>query len=218
MSLFGCDVSAYQPTIGTLSTPWNDPRIDFGIVKLSESLYETKSATAHCAAIRSAGKRLGAYQFFHPEVDAHGQFEAFDLAAAQAGYGNPDDMVPAVDVEYFSGHGVSPAWEPLLKELVDYIVEAYNWPLLYCNWETWHLLGEPQWFEKCHLWIPFYSAEGLPMQAPPLNPKHVPAKREDWAIWQFGAGKMFASIQCQKGGVDQNRANYLPLISGERAS
>ena len=209
--LFGCDVSGYQPAN---LVPWADPRIGFGLVKFSEGDGQASSAVAHCAKVRAAQKPLGGYHFFHPECEARGQFEAFDGMSALVHYGYPGDVVPAIDVEYFKGHGVTVAWNASLQELVALFSEAYSCkPMLYVNAATWQLLGKPSWLLEHPLWVPYFSREGCAApEGLPLS--MVPGTRTDWAIWQRLGGRLFGNVQAQAGfgSVDQNIAQHLPLI------
>jgi hypothetical protein len=209
--LFGCDVSGWQPS--TL-VPWSDTRINFGLVKFSEGDGQASSAAGHVAHIRACEKPLGAYHFFHPECDARSQFEAFDGVSSRVGYGKPGDIVPAIDVEYFKGHGVTKYWTPLLDAFAALLEEGYHCkPMLYINAATWQLLGSPAWVLEHPLWVPFFSLEKHPAPASlPLSV--VPGKLENWAIWQRLGGKLFGNVQEQAayGAVDQNLAQRLPLI------
>ena len=209
--LFGCDVSGYQ---SAALVPWSDERIGFGLVKFSEGEGQAASAERHVAAIRAAGKPVGGYHFFHPECDERTQYESFDCVAARGNYGNPGDIVPAVDVEYFKGHGVNAAWNAPLQGLVALLEEAYACkPMLYINAATWQLLGSPAWVLEHPLWVPYFSIEGHPAPAN-LPLWTVPGHSPNWAIWQRLGGKLFGDTQAQKayGAVDQNIAQHLPLI------
>jgi GH25 family lysozyme M1 (1,4-beta-N-acetylmuramidase) len=218
--LFGCDVSYCQaPSL----VPWGHPRIDFGNVKATEGAARDSKLAAHVERIRAAKKHLSLYHFFRPDVEIQAQYEAFANASADVGYGNGDplDVVPDIDVEYFGGHAVTRAWEPLLRDFVDRLTEAFygQRPLLYLNWETWICLGSPEWALDCPLWVPFYMREGLTMPTGDvLDKRHVPGKLTDWSIWQFGAGRLFGNKQegQESYSVDQNRARYLPLLNGEK--
>lgn len=211
--IFGCDVSGYQPS--TL-VPWEDARIGFAIVKMSEANREATSARLHIPKVRAAGKRLGGYHFFHPEFDPQLQYDEFYSVSVETGYGTPDDIVPAIDIEYFSGHGVTPAWCKPLRAFADLIEQAFAKPLLYCSESTWVCLGRPAWLVDYPLWVPAYMADGWKPKDT-LAPGLVPVGAE-WAIWQYYVGPLFGTTQDSRarGAVDQNRANYLPLISGER--
>lgn len=209
--LFGCDVSSYQPA--TL-VPWADDRIAFGLVKFSEGDTRAAAAGGHVAALRKANKLLGAYHFFHPECSARSQFEALDTAANVQGYGGKGDIVPAVDVEYFRGHGVTKQWCEQLQPFVDMLTEAYDaLPLIYMNASTFYLLGEPSWLLRCPLWVPYFSREGC-LRPAALPLAMVPGHTDNWAIWQQLGGKLLGTVQDQKcaGAVDQNWAKRLPLV------
>lgn len=201
------DVSGWQP-VGLV--PWADPRIAGGIVKATQDTHEQPSARRHCAAIRAAGKPLGLYHFFHPEGDPKAQFDAFDYVARDVGYGLPEDIVPAIDVEYFSGHGVTAAWNDPLRQLAEDMAQAFAAPLIYLSMGTWILLGRPQWIFAYKLWVTFYRFKGLDH---PLNlpPQYVPGGRE-WHLWQYYGGRLFGKVQESQPAVDHNSARSLPLI------
>lgn len=208
---FGCDVSSYQaPTL----VDWSDSRIAFAILKASEGSAEDKRVREHAAAVHNAHKPLGLYHFFHPDGDLRGQFEAFDTVAGAVGYGHEGDIVPAIDVEYYRKHEVTPAWCGPLREFAEMFTEAFGArPLMYCSQSTWVCLGRPAWLLEFPLWVPFYMMDGL-TPAAKLSPNHVPGNRTDWCIWQRYVGKLFGTIQNTKatGAVDQNWAQRLPLI------
>jgi hypothetical protein len=209
---FGCDVSYCQkPGL----VPWVDPRLDFAIVRATNGASVDHVAAAHVAKVRAAAKRLSLYAFFQPNETPRGHFEAIDQFAAASGYGS-GDLVPAVDVEWYPGHPVTTAWAEPLRELVDMLTEAYQArPLLYMRSNTWKLMGAPAWALDCPFWIGWYPVEGHLMNLSPPGLNEVPGGG-DWAIWQFGAGRLFGSVQEQfkPYSVDQNRANRLPLIGG----
>jgi len=212
--IFGCDVSGYQSS--TL-VPWADPRIGFGIVKFSEAGSAATSTKLHCAALRGANKPMAGYHFFHPECDVRAQFEAFDNVAASVGYGNgnPLDVVPALDIECFAGHGVTPAWNEPLEQLAAMFSDAFAMPLLYLNASTWAALGKPTWILDYPLWVAMYAIDGA-VPRDTLPSKFVPGNG-DWTIWQRYVGPLFGTVQNTKarGAVDQNWAKTLPMI-GEK--
>ena len=202
------DVSGWQP-VGLV--PWADFRIAGGIVKATEDAHEQASCRRHCAAVRAASKPLGLYHFFHPEGDVKAQFDAFDYVASHVGYPLATDIVPAIDIEYFQGHGVTAAWNAPLRELVEMFVQAYGAsPLLYLSMGTWICLGRPEWVFAHKLWVTFYRAKGLEH---PLNlpPKYNPGNRH-WDLWQFYGGRLFGKVQESQPAVDHNAATSLPLI------
>lgn len=208
--LQGFDVSYCQdPAL----VPWGDDRIAFGIVKGTEACTEDSKVKQHVARIRAAGKKLGLYHFFHPDVAAKAQFEAFDWLCASVAYGHDGDIVPAVDVEYFKGHEVKPTWNALAQEFCDMLDEAFEGRcMLYMSESTWVCLGRPTWVLEHPLWVPLYVRDGFP---PPkeLSPRFVPGAGQ-WCIWQNYVGPLFGSLQDTKarGAVDHNIARRLPLI------
>ena len=207
---FGCDISSYQePTL----INWNDERINFAILKASENLTEDKRVRGHAAEVRNAQKPMGLYQFFHPDTDVTRQFTVFKSVADAVEYGGNGDIVPAIDIEYFRLHEVTPKWCEPLRAFADLLEGAFAKPLLYCSRSTWICLGRPEWLLEHPLWVPFYMMDGL---VPPLtlSPSHVPGERADWCIWQRLVCKLFGGIQNTKetGAVDQNWAQRIPRI------
>lgn len=207
----GCDVSYCQEP---KRVPWADQRLSFGIVKATEGVSRDRNAVAHAEAIRAAGKVLGAYHFFRPDMGSRDQFEALDAAALAMGYGKPGDLVPAIDVEYYRGHEVKPTWCGPLRAFAELLTEAFSAPpLIYCSQSTWVCLGRPAWLLQYPLWVPLYVRDG---RVPPksLAPRYVPGGG-DWAIWQHYVGPLFGTIQdtAARGAVDHNLAKQLPRIT-----
>ena len=214
---FGLDVSSYQDPA---RMPYADPRVAFVIAKATEGTSRDKRFHAHVSAAVGAGKIVGAYHFFHPEVDPLAASEAFSDAAAECGYGHEGDIVPAIDVEFFAkAHPVDRSWNAPLRQLCDLLEEGFgSKPLLYMGGNTWACLGSPAWTLPYPLWVPMYWADGL-VPGQTLADKFVPHRRRDWAIWQRYVGPAFGTIQQSKAGnaIDQNWAQSLPLIQGRVA-
>lgn len=209
--LFGCDVSSYQPS--TL-VPWDDTRIDFGIVKATEGIGIDSALHLHVAAIRKANKALGLYHFFHPEVDVIVQFNTFKNIAC-SGIIQKGDIVPAIDIESFGAtHGVTPSWSAPLKALVDLFTENFGNALLYIGVNSWVFMGKPDWVGSYPLWVPHYMYDGYVPPPWPLSASSCPCKKPA-TIWQGRVSPLFQQIQNDKAvrAVDQNWAAELPRIS-----
>lgn len=210
---FGLDVS-YCQSLDLI--PWEDDRIDFGIVRATHGAAVDVKAEGHCARIHAAKTRLGLYAFFEPRATGAQHFEAFHHLADKVGFGTSGDLAPVVDVEFYPGHPVTRDWDVPVGEFVDLLEETYLVPpLLYLTKGTWLQMGKPSWALRCNFWIPRFPLEGHPMNLTPPPPSVVPGGNE-WAIWQFGAGKLYGSVQEGRKpySVDQNRAQYLPLVGG----
>jgi hypothetical protein len=210
---FGLDVSYCQALD---LVPWENERIDFGIVRATHGATVDVKAEGHCARIHAAKKRLGLYAFFEPAVSAEHHAEAFHSLADKVGFGVEGDLLPAVDLEAYPGHPVTKAWDVPAGEFVDLLEEIYLAPpLLYLTFGTWVAMGRPLWVTRCNFWIPRYPFQGHPFNLTPPPPSVVPGGNA-WSIWQYGAGKLFGGVQ-EDGkpySVDQNHAQCLPLVGG----
>lgn len=148
---------------------------------------------------------LGLYHFFHVESPASAQFAAFCSAADSVGYGI-GDIVPAVDLEKYSTHAVTPAWKEGAEELCSLLSQRYGSCMPYINNSTWASMGKPEWVLSYDLWVPQYNFDNkLPLVTCTASPKSKPPK-----LWQNYVGPMFGAItgklQNSKSpvGVDQN--------------
>lgn len=204
------DVSGYQPPN---RVPWNDARIDGGIVKLTEGTTPSKGASYHVPAIRAAGKALGVYHFFRPDEPPMDQYMAFRGVADAAGYG-VGDIVPAVDIERCITRGkwteAAASWNDGLQVVCQQLARRYGDALVYCNQSTWIQLGRPKWLLTYLLWVPYVPLDGHGAFAScSLTPGGKP-----WTIWQKLWGPLFLNQQDSKSpiGVDQNDARELPRI------
>ena len=210
---FGLDVSVWQSLD---LVPWEHQGLDFAIVRAIHGGAIDVKAEGHCARIHDAHKKLSLYAFFEPAFTAEIHREAFAQIADRVGYGVAGDIAPAVDIEGYKGHPVTKAWDKPAGEFVDLLEETYLVPpLLYLTYGTWVAMGKPSWALRCNFWIPRFPLPDHPMNLTPPPPSVVPGGN-GWAIWQYGAGKLFGNVQ-EDGkaySVDQNRAQYLPLIGG----
>ena len=213
VSTYGVDVSGYQPD-GRV--PWSDARIGYGIVKATENVTKSKGLSYHVAAIRKEQEarmaesgdyvlQMGLYHFFHVETPAASQFDAFCAAATSVGYGI-GDIVPAVDLERYAAHAVTPAWQEGAEELCSRLEKRYGGCIPYINASTWSDMGKPEWILKYDLWVPQYNFDNkLPLAGCTASPKATPPK-----LWQNYVGPMFGSLtgKLQESnspvGVDQN--------------
>lgn len=207
--LFGCDVSHYQST--TL-VPWDDERIDFGIVKCTDGMSIDSSWEKHFEAIQKANKSVGYYHFFHPEIEIQQQFDNFDRQVS--GYIATGDIVPAIDIESFGAtHGVTPLWSAPVQAIAQLFTAHYGKPLLYMGVNTWALMGKPPWVSDYPLWVPRYVYDGVMPPPPPINPLNCPCKKNA-TIWQGRVSALWSVFQHEKiaGAVDQNWAVELPRV------
>lgn len=213
-----CDVSGYQsPTL----VPWGDPRIVGGIVKCNEGATLSKGLQAHTEAIRKSGKPFGLYIFFRPDVDVEQQFETFQGGATQVGYGDSSGscIIPAIDVERYYKRAQTgttwveptPAWNPLIKDLIQKLVDAYEELYIYGGASTWAALGKPTWWTAHKLWVPRYNYNGNP---PPDPDKISTPGGAQWSLAQTLVGPMFSQVQQDNApnAVDQSCAKDITLL------
>jgi GH25 family lysozyme M1 (1,4-beta-N-acetylmuramidase) len=207
--LFGCDVSRYQST--TL-VPWDDERIDFGIVKCTDGLGIDSNCIKHVEAIRKSNKTVGLYCFFHPEIEIKKQFENFwRQTSSVIAVG---DITPAIDIESFgTTHGVTPLWSAPIQALAETFTTYYGKPLLYMGINTWELMGKPTWVANYPLWVPRYVYDGVMPPPPPINNIYCPCKKPA-SIWQGRVSPLWNAFQYKNiaGAVDQNWAVELPRV------
>jgi len=213
VSTYGVDVSGYQPD-GRV--PWSDPRVGYGIVKATENVTRSKGLAYHVAAIRKeqgarmaeagdAVLQLGLYHFFHVESPVAQQLAAFNSAAIDVGYGI-GDIIPAVDLEKYSTHAVTPAWREGSEELCAALAQRYGGCMPYINDSVWYAMGKPAWVLNYDLWVPQYNYNGkLPLSECTASPRPGLPR-----LWQNYVGPMFGAVtgKLQESnspvGVDQN--------------
>ena len=206
--ILGVDVSHYQkPGL----VPWNDSRIGFGYVKFSEATFQDSGAQSHVTAITAAGKMLGGYHFFEPDIDQVEQLATFVMAAEKLGYGQ-GDLIPGLDVERCITRGkwenAEPSWNTALEALAEGLAGKFGDVLIYCGWATFIQLGSPSWLLERRLWVPYVSVDGYP---PPTTCHKSPGgKAPD--LWQFLWAPMFSTLQesTHAGAVDQDVCDVLP--------
>ena len=211
--LHGIDVSFCQ----TRPPPFDDPRVGFAYIRATTGPRRDKLAAWHVSRMRPTGKPFGLYAFYEPDHSALEHFEAFDQFAAELRFESQEQpLVPAVDVEYYKGHGVGPSWEPGLRDFCDRLTEAYRAPpMLYMTAATWLLLGKPAWVSNCRHWVPWYPVEGHALNLSSPRPSKVPCGAS-WDVWQYGAAPLGGQVQRQYAStsLDLDWASSLYLVGG----
>jgi lysozyme len=212
--IYGVDVSHHQnPT----ALPWADMRAagcSFCIVRLTYGTMLDRHAAEHVKRARAVGMRVGAYHFFRASLPVASQLDAFDRACFSSGYGEPGDIVPALDFEDDTEK------RPILPEHAPLAERAYRGlelrfeaePLIYTTQRDWGRVGRPDWVLRAPLWVAHYSA---PSRKEPATPGGMA-----WAIWQHRVGRFVFDgpagyYKDDAPQIDQNRALALPLINGE---
>jgi hypothetical protein len=212
--LFGVDVSHHQKPE---SLNWDAMRAagcSFAIARACYGTMRDRVFPEHIRRARAAGMRVGAYLFFRPDQPLRDQFEQFAGAALVAGYGRPDDIVPALDFEDDTEkRPIRPSDSPNAEALALKLQVKFGVPpICYITQRDWGRAGKPAWVLSLPLWVAHYSA---PSRKEPATPNGMP-----WAIWQHRVARFDPSgpsgYYPDPPQIDQNRANYLPLLSGER--
>jgi hypothetical protein len=212
--LYGIDVSHHQ---NPGSMPWekmNEDGCDFCIVRLTYGLCLDKQAPRHIERARQVGMKVGAYLFFRPSQPVDAQLAAFREAALVANYGHKGDIVPVLDFEDDTEkRPITPEHSPLAERMMEGLMLGFSsTPLLYITQRDWGRAGKPAWALTYPLWVAHYSA---PSRKEPATPAGRP-----WAIWQHRVGKWLIDgpagyYKDEAPQLDQNRAQFLPLIGGE---
>lgn len=178
-----------------------DANIAFAFVRAAYGTSLDKAVVQNVAAARAVGLKVGIYHFFrarlHPAAQIATMMQAMD--ATRIG---PGDLPPVLDVEdnpHYDGE-----WN--VADNADYIAALRSWvkqmtdrtgrpPIIYTRATFWSLLGNPQGFSDCPLWIASYR-DGAP---------HMAAGRpSDYVFWQYTDSDSVAGIT---GHVDSSYFN-----------
>jgi lysozyme len=210
--LFGIDVSHHQ---NPASLAWSDfgSRAQFCIARACYGTMRDRAFPEHVRFARAAGLRVGAYLFFRPSQPVDAQLATFREACLAAGYGRAEDIVPVLDFEDDTEkRPITPADAPLAEQLAGRLYITFgSRPLVYITQRDWGRVGKPAWVLDYPLWVAHYAA---PSRKEPATPNGAP-----YAIWQHRVGRFNPDgpngYYGEKPQIDQNRAHFLPLLSGE---
>ncbi|MBI2434911.1 MAG: hypothetical protein HYV26_18815 [Candidatus Hydrogenedentes bacterium] len=200
MRVSGIDVSHHQKLIN-----WNAVAADnvrFCFIKATEGTTGQDSRFAgNWAGARAAGLKRGAYHFLSPKSAVQTQVDNF---LQTAGPLQPDDLVPALDME-----GPA-AWQDVPNP-ADWAIEWLNLmesklhvvPFFYSNPDFINsVLKNDARFARYPLWLARYS----------LAPGPIPLPWTAWSIWQYSQSGAIAGIGTA---VDLDYADgSLPAMSG----
>jgi GH25 family lysozyme M1 (1,4-beta-N-acetylmuramidase) len=197
---------------------WQPPALvdwraqDFGIVRATYGAKPDRLALEHVKRVRGAGKVVGLYHFFLGHLEVRPQVDAFLSVAEKAGL-TVGDLLPAIDVEDYPGHVISPADLPALTSFDAQIRSHFAGSMIYTTQRDWARIGKPAWYLERPLWVAHYPKLGskLPL-AKAATPGGAP-----WRIHQCIVGPIVpgAYLQAPKHAraVDQNIATEpLPVI------
>ncbi|HEX9641815.1 MAG TPA: glycoside hydrolase family 25 protein [Candidatus Krumholzibacteria bacterium] len=187
--------------------------LDLCIVRLTYGTMKDRAAKEHVRLARDNGCAIGAYHFARFVEPAMEQCVAFWEAAEAVGYGRPEDMIPALDVEDdTASRPIGPEHAPFFEECAGLFK---NWrsqgAYIYITQRDWGRIGKPAWVLEMPLWVAHYSA---PSRLEPATPNGMP-----WAIWQHRVGPFMvdgpSGYDKERPLLDQNRVRKLHFFNGE---
>lgn len=212
--LFGVDVSHHQVPAALKWDRMREEGCTFAIVRLTYGTMLDRKAAEHIERARAEGMTIGAYHFFRPDQPVAAQYAAFREAGIRADYGHVDDIVPVLDFEDDSERRpITPADAPLAEAFADELLVGFGVPcMVYITQRDWGRAGKPPWVLRHALWVAHYAA---PSRVQPASPDGKP-----WAIWQHRVGRFNPEgpngfYKDEAPAIDQNRANFLPLMNGD---
>lgn len=171
-----------------------------------------RACAEHIARAREAGLVVGVYHFSRASQPVGEQIEAFTMAARMAGYGKPEDLIPALDVEDDTqARPLKPEQAGFFETMASLLEIHYRVkPYIYVTQRDWGNLGRPEWMQKLPLWVAHYAKAGVTEPATPGG--------RAWDIWQCTVAPF--AIPCLNGyrdvhpQIDQNRARRLRFLDG----
>lgn len=182
------------------------------IVRLTYGTMIDRAAPEHIKRARDVGMIVGAYHFSRASQSVGDQVEAFAQAARLAGYGQPENLIPALDVEDDTEKRPLKPEQAGFFETMATLLEVHFRvkPYVYVTQRDWGRLGKPEWMQKLPLWVAHYARAGVTEPA-------TPGGRE-WDIWQCTVAPF--AVPCVNGyrdvhpQIDQNRARRLRFLDG----
>lgn len=188
----GIDVSVYQGTINW--TAVKNDGVKFAMVRVSDGLNSPDSKfDTNWPAVKAAGIKRGAYQFFRPGQDALAQ--ANMLLAKIGSKIGPDEMPPTIDVEASDGQSAATITAKVKTWINRVKAVTGRDPIIYTGFYFWRdSVGAPN-ITSSPLWHAQYTTAACPNIAPPWD---------NWHFWQFSSTGTVAGIS---GNVDVNRWN-----------
>lgn len=171
-----------------------------------------RACAEHVARARDAGLRVGIYHFSRASQPVGEQIDAFTRAGQLAGYGRPEDLLPALDVEDDTkARPLDPSQAAAFETMASLLEIHYQVkPFCYITQRDWGRLGRPGWVLKLPLWVAHYASQG---RTEPATPNGMP-----WHIWQCTIAPFaippvngYRDVHPQ---IDQNRARRLRFLDG----
>jgi len=212
--LYAIDVSHHQNPSALDWAGMRQAGCDLCIVRLTYGTKKDERAKEHIERARDNGFQVGAYMFGRTVERVTDQYVAFAEAADAAGYGRPEDICPALDVEDdTAARPIKPSHAELFETLALYLK---NWrgaiPYVYITQRDWTRIGSPKWVLGMPLFVAHYAA---PTRLEPATPNGMP-----WDIWQHRVGPFVmegpSGYDKEHPLLDQSRVRALNFLNGER--
>lgn len=216
VNLYGIDVSHHQSPSTLNWKLLREEGCSFVIVRACYGAMHDRHAAEHIRRARDVGMLVGLYHFFRANVAVPDQLAAFRSVANACSYGRREDIVPSLDFEDDTDkRPILPEHAPLALQMLKGLERTFEQkPLLYITQRDFGRVGRPPWALEYPLWVAHYARKDVVTPATPAG--------RPWAIWQHRVGPFVMNgpngYDAAKPLLDQNRAMYLPLLSGMMAT
>lgn len=197
---YGIDISHWQSIIDFHKVKASG-KVHFAIIKATEgsSIVDSRYATnrRHAAEV---GIPSGAYHYYRPTVDAERQA---DLFYKTVGALDADDIIPWIDVEYYTGpNSATAASVQNLAMMVLHCEERFGKPVgIYTASWAWDTLPHGNRFASLPLWVASWNV-----------PAGQPALPEGWRSYAVHQYTSKGSVSGINGNVDMNYTPNLAAI------
>jgi GH25 family lysozyme M1 (1,4-beta-N-acetylmuramidase) len=156
----------------------------------SRATYGTKPDPlfgVHVDATVDAARQVGAYHFV-TDAPAADQFKAFEAALAAVKFGDPDDLLPILDVEWMPGDKrPRPGTLDTVNAMIDLVSRKWGGVILYSPTGFWQQLGSPRAWLAHPWWVPHYPADRSEKGARAFASRvYAPHGLGNWQMWQSG--------------------------------
>lgn len=212
--LYAIDVSHHQRPEALHWEGMRKAGCDICTVRLAYGTKKDELAKEHVRRARDAGfAAIGAYLFVRTVQPIIDQFHAFWEAAEDVGYGIPQDILPALDMEDDTQkRPIGPGDAPFFEEMVRLFQHSKSGgAYAYITQRDWGRLGKPGFVLDMPLFVAHYAPAS---RAEPATPNGMP-----WDIWQHRVGPFeingASGYVKENPALDQSRVRRLRFLSGE---
>jgi lysozyme len=161
----------------------------FAFARVSDGLdYPDSEFATNWSAMKAAGLRRGAYQYFRPGQDA---LKQADLLVAAMGPLGPGDLPPVIDVETANGKSSATVVNGVKAWLQRVKAKTGRDPIIYAAAGFWDTLSNTSQFAPFKLWVANYGADC----------PYMPSTWTKWAFWQYSESGKVSGVS---GPVDLN--------------